>query len=192
MAKKPLAPSVKTGQLTKTMQLAHIRLKQDQLGNDISMRNVTPAEVLLLISDHQKNAGGNPVTIVEITKDDAEEDQIESLEADVVRITKTIEDLDKDEITPEVRTVRGNNLQQQLDSIRDRLGRLKHLQARRKYSPTQEAERLISKYGSTRVKAAFPGAIPQLPQDFEEASKAGIGHQPPESSRLFTVGDTGH
>lgn len=39
-------------------------------------------------------------------------------------------------------------------------------------SPLNEKKRLMAKYGKDRVKAAFPGAIPALPEDFDEAKAA--------------------
>lgn len=40
---------------------------------------------------------------------------------------------------------------------------------------TQEVERLRMKYAANKVKALFQGAIPNVPQTYDEAKKAGIG-----------------
>lgn len=173
------------------MLLAHIRLKQEKNGSDVELKYVTPAEVLLLVSDHQVFAGGNPVTISKIVPSEEEEDKIAELEDDKTRLTKLADTISKDENMPyDTRINRQKYVQNQLDSVNDRLERQKFLQARRKYTAKQEVDRLSSKYGRKRVTKAFSGAIPALPATFEEATEAGLAHVT-ESEKLFTAGDTG-
>lgn len=174
------------------MDLAIIRLKQEKNGNDVELKYVTPAEVLLLVSDHQFFAGGNPVKIVKIVPSEEEEQKIEELQADEKRLTKLAETIASDENMPyDTRVNRQKYVQNQLDSVRDRLRRQEHLQTRRKFTTKQEVDRLSGKYGRKRVTTAFPGAMPNLPSTFEEAIEAGLAHSTERNERLFTVGDTG-
>ncbi len=170
------------------MKLAHIRLKMDKIGSDVLIKNVTPAEVLLLVSDHHANAGGNPVTIESQLEDDEEEQPLKALASDISRLEALLESLGQEDLAMDVRMRREGFITNQLNSLRERVARLKYLQARRKFTNAQEVDRLRQKYGKQRVNKAFPGALPQLPETFEEAIKVGPEVETPES-RLFTVGD---
>jgi len=162
----------------------------DKVGSNVEIKHISPAEAILLVSDHHANAGGNPIEQLTVLADDAEQEQIDSLEADQERIGKQLEDLDTADVVFDVKERRANYLRDRLTSIKERLDRLRFLQARRKFTPTQEVNRLRSKYTAARVDKAFPGAIPQLPEDFPEAVEAGLKIKT-TSGRLFTVGDNG-
>jgi len=160
----------------------------DKVGSNVEIKHVSPAEAILLVSDHHANAGGNPLEHINVLPDDAEDEQIDILTADVKRLESQISDLETSDAAFDVKERRQTYLQNRLDSVKERLARLQALKARRKFTPTQEVNRLKAKYGAARVSKAFPGAIPQLPSDFPEAIEAGLQIKT-TSGRLFTVGD---
>jgi len=49
------------------MRSASIRIKTDKNGSEVSLENVTPAEMLLLVAEHHQMAGGDP--IIEISNE---------------------------------------------------------------------------------------------------------------------------
>jgi len=57
-------PAAPTGP---TMKQANIRLLLDKSGHDIAISDVTPAEVTLLVAEHQFNAGKDPILEVKET-----------------------------------------------------------------------------------------------------------------------------
>jgi len=63
------------------MKLATVTLTLSKDGHHVTLHNVTPAELLLLVAEHHTNAGGNPVvkeSLVETgdtTKVEVEEDK---------------------------------------------------------------------------------------------------------------------
>jgi len=60
---KPIeAPKVVGG-----MPIADISLKTDQFGSNVQLKDVTPAEALLLVAEFNRAAGGDP--IVELTNE---------------------------------------------------------------------------------------------------------------------------
>jgi exonuclease VII small subunit len=172
------------------MKLANVRLKMDKVGSNVEIKHVSPAEAILLVSDHHANAGGSPIEQIVVLDDNAEQPQIDILEADVERLEKQITDLDTSEAAFDVKERRATYLRDRLTSVKERLARLLALQTRRKFTPTQEVNRLRAKYGAGRTDKAFPGAIPQIPDDFPEAVEAGLKIKT-TSDRLFTVGDSG-
>lgn len=54
-------------------------------------------------------------------------------------------------------------------------------------TPMDERVRLSNKYGGKRVGKFYPGSIPTLPQDFDEARQGGLGTVAP-TQRLLEVG----
>lgn len=67
-AKKQHAELVAESEAAKIeIPLADVTLKIDKNGSDITLKGVTPGEVLFLVAEHQANAGGNPITKVKPT-----------------------------------------------------------------------------------------------------------------------------
>ena len=143
----PKTPSLKQGEMP--VVSCRVKLSKD---NDIALKEVTPAEVCLLVALHHKNVGDNPVH-----------------EFGQCQQTKAIQHSDPD--NPKARPghkplfVDGKHVGSEVET--------------KTYSTivrnaSDEVSRLCSKYGAKRVRALFPGAIPTLPATFEEAIKLGV------------------
>ena len=170
------------------MQLANIVLKVDPIGSSIPLKHVTPAEVMFLVADFHQKAGGDPIVKFQTVADDAEKSTIEKLQKELKTLEDGFEALDTLELQDEIREKRTNSFQSRIQQKRDKIEELSNLVTLRVIPPKAERDRLITKYGAKRIGKFFPGAIPSLPQTFEEARSAGFGATLPVE-RLVTVGD---
>jgi len=182
-----LAPQQSLGHF-QMQKLAHIELKMDKIGSSIPVLYVSPAQVMFLVADHHSRAGGNPVVKFKPIPDDAEKPEMDKLQAVVEKYEKELEALEELELTQEIRERREESYRARIQQAESRLGELRQIVLRRKFTAAQERDFLVSKYGKKRVKAMFPGAIPQLPTDFAEAQQVGVQSEIP-GQRLFTAGE---
>lgn len=143
----PKTPSLKQGEMP--VVSCRVKLSKD---NDVALKEVTPAEVCLLVALHHKNVGDNPVH-----------------EFGTCTKTSAIQYTDPD--NPKARPghkplfVDGKHVASEVKSeTYTAIAR----------NASDEVARLCAKYGSKRVRALFPGAIPTLPATFEEAIKLGV------------------
>lgn len=158
-----------------TTELAIVVIKTDKIGNSIELKPVTPAQLMFLVADNAVNAGEDPVKSLTIIPDDSEEEKINELQAKVEELTELYNKANNDEtITPEIQERRLSSFQRRIDSARDGIARLQAQRNLRFITPSEEKERLISRYGGMKISKIFPGEIPQLPKSFEEARKVGL------------------
>ena len=168
-------------------ELANITLKMAKVGNSVQRLNVTPAEVLVLVNLHRVNAGGNPIVKLTKIEESREDEQMAPLLKEVEKLTKLRDGLDElDNLTDEVKQKRATSYRNRLEALQGQLDTLKLIKRIRQLSPAQERDRLKGRYQQVTIKAIFPGAIPQLPESFEEAMKAGLDSE--DSSGRFLVG----
>jgi len=139
----------------------------NQIGSSVTLKGVTPPQLMYLVAEHQVNAGGNPVISWEIEK--------KLVEAEVPELDgagKPIIDLE-------------GKPKMQMGFIPGEEDNEVNL------SPVQERNRLSSIYNQKKVKSFYPGAIPALPKTFEEAIESGLQASTGVDRFLTTVGDTG-
>lgn len=174
-------------------KLANIVLKLDKIGSSVQRKNVTPAEVMFLVADHHVNAGGDPIVKLVEIKEDTEEKALVPLRKELEVLRTQLEELADLELTDEIRERRQRSLQNRIDSKEGLIANLESIIQLRNLSPKQERDRLISRYGGIRISKFYPGAIPALPQDFEEARSTGVGQDATPArmldSSLALVGD---
>lgn len=162
------------------MKLANIVFKISPLNSTVPRLHVTPAELMYLVSDFHAVVGGNPVVSLKELDESKEDKALQSAKAEVAKrqsILDALYDPPKDgqlELTPEILERRVNAATARLNSAQDSLKHLEGLKALRNLTPTQERERLCARYGPHKIKPLFTGAIPQLPQNFEEAMQTGV------------------
>lgn len=167
--------------------LANITLKMAKVGSSVQRLNVTPAEVLVLVNIHRVNAGGDPIVRLKEIPPEREDEQMAPLQKKLDKLVELRDGLDDlDDITPEVRTRRENSYRDQIEALNGQLNTLKMIKHLRTLTPTQERDRLKGRYQQVTIKALFPGAIPQVPQTFEEARKGGLDSERAEGR--FMVG----
>ena len=171
------------------MQLANITLKVNSLGSSVDLQNVTPPELMFLVADNHKGAGGNPIVKMEVLDDKFEDEPITKIRAELKDVEKRLADLDELEIADEVREARTRRFRDIIKVKTDRINELLFLKKRRAHNPATERAFLGLRYGAKRMKSFFPGSIPQMPTTFEEAQQAGIGADVP-TQRLLDHGDT--
>jgi ribonucleotide monophosphatase NagD (HAD superfamily) len=160
----------------------------DKIGSSVPVKNVTPGQVMFMVADHHANAGGDPIVKIDELPDDAEEAPLKAAQDRLEAIEKNMEKLDLvTNITDEVRDQRKSKLRRKQQVEMDEINRLQAIQALRTLSPAGERRRLINIFGHTRIAKFFPGQIPQLPQDFQEARQLGTQVEAPYE-RLLTVG----
>lgn len=162
-------------------KLANVVLRQNQFGSTVQIKNVTPAQLLVLTSMFHKAAGGDPFEtrgkvkgIVEIP-DDRESKQIEVNQKIVDENEALLEALDDEELTTEIREKRENAYRARILAAQERINDLRAVEFIRKMTPDMEKRRLVELYGKKYVEPLFPSAIPQLPETFEQARQIGLG-----------------
>lgn len=155
-------------------QLANIVLKINQFGSTVALKHVTPAEVMLLVAEHNSNAGGNPVVKLEVLDDDAEKKPIKQLQTEIAELEHKREELNAVEMPLEVREKRDGQLASAIRVKQDKLEELRRIVVLRGLAPKDERVRLFGKYITGRVKRFYPGSLPTLPSNFEEAQSAGL------------------
>lgn len=173
-------------------KLANIHFKYNQWGSSLHKQFITPAELMLLIAMHSSNVGGNPIITLEVLPDDAEEKPIKEAMAKINELTKRQEvQNNKEDITEEIRTVRIESLQRQIDFVQGTIDSLRARQQLRNLNPVEERRRLAAKYGAKVVGSTFPGSIPVFPQDFKSAQEGGLSAEIVGDRFLVMEGDTG-
>jgi hypothetical protein len=143
----PAGASLKQGE----MPVASCRIKLSK-DTDVALKEVTPAEVCLLVALHHKNVGDNPIhELSDCTRTSA----IQHIDPDNTKVRPGHKPIfvDGKHVGSEVKSETYKSI------VRN---------------SADEVSRLCAKYGSKRVRALFPGAIPSLPSTFEEAVKIGI------------------
>lgn len=168
--------------------LANIRLKMDQFGSDVEKKNVTPAEVLLLVADFHPYAGGDPIKTLKQVPEKAELERLAELQADIEQLTKRhAETVDLLDITEEVREKRLESFRTRITSLQSQLDDLRVINGRRKLDSIQEKQRLIFSYGRKKVERIFPGSSPNLPTDFDSAKRAGLEVSKDTDQNIFVT-----
>lgn len=169
------------------MKLANLLLKTSQVGSNVFLKYVTPAEVMFLIADNHQQLGGDPVVKLDEISDGAEEKPIAALRSEIDKLETQLLELDDKELTEEIREKREKSLRQRIEIRLSSIASLERIQQLRSLGPAAEKQRLLAKYG-LRLSKFYPGNLPTLPQTFEEARTAGLGAST-TSDRLLTVGD---
>lgn len=156
--------------------VANIVLKIDQLGSSVPRKYVTPAEVMFLVADHRMNANGDPIIDIKPIPDNAEQEAIKSLKSDLAKLEEQQNKLDSDaNLTWQAREEQVRRIQDQIQGKQDAINRWENLRAIRYLKPQDERSRLSGIYGNKRISRVYTGAIPILPQTFDEARKIGMG-----------------
>lgn len=150
------------------MKTATVVLKLNQLGSSVTLKGVTPPQLMYLVAEHQANSGGNPIVKYEIEKKLVEQEVPELGPAGNPLI---------DNITGKPVTKIGFVPGDEDNELN--------------LSPAQERNRLASIYNRKKVLAFFTGAIPAMPQTFEEAIDTGMSNPLAVDRFITTVGDTG-
>ena len=141
------------------MKLATVKLNLSKEGHEVFRENVTPAELALLVAEHHTNSGGKPI-------DTDEKGDFTSHALKLTGDTSKIPVLDKDG-----------------KQEKDEKGNLKFHPPR---TNAEEKARLFGRYNAAKVNAMYPGPMPNMPTDFKEAYKLGLGTVLP-SSKLTEV-----
>ncbi len=142
---------------------ARVILKTSKIGNTVTLKRVTPAELMFLIADNHTEAGGDPLVKIEPE----------------VKMTKGMVPA-RDTIGIELKDEEGNPLPEVEGWVKT------DEQIVFKMTPKQELNRLAQKYGK-RIKKFYPGQMPVLPQTFDEAKENGLGGTT-STERLLEVG----
>lgn len=147
--------------------IANIILKLDKIGATVALKNVTPAEVMLLCAMHSGNAGGIPVVKFDLIDPKVNEMSLKSLQDELSKVEDLLESLGEVEnITEEVREKRSITLQQKIESFQSRINAVQHVIGIRNLSPAGERGRLTGKYNQLVVNKFYPGNIPSIPTEF--------------------------
>lgn len=155
--------------------LAKIELKTNIFGSSIEVKNVTPAQLLFLVADNHKGAGGDPIVRLEETDLQSEEDKAAKLEKEVEKFEKIIASISEDDtISQELQGSRIAAATKQLETRQSQLAELQELRVLRNLTPLQEKQRLAAKYGAKRVEMLYPGRAPSVPATFKEAREGGL------------------
>lgn len=149
-----------------SMLLADIVLKKDRDGSSIPVKMVTPAELMFLIADNHAACGGDPIVSIKATKvkkwgkipDLIQNEESGSNWGKLV--PSYTHDYTKEDGKGEPLMTWGW-IETDEDRVVDR-------------SSQEEVKRLARKYDKKKVAKLFSGAIPQLPQTFEEARSLGV------------------
>ena len=156
--------------------IADIVLKYNEFGSTLQLKHITPAELMFLVAMHHRAAGGDPVVKLKEIPADIEEKQIETLSKEVAEFQKKLDALGAEaNITEEVRERREASFQSRIASLESRIQDLRSIQFIRLCAPSDERSRLCGRYSQLELEKFYPGAIPQLPQSFDEARRAGTG-----------------
>lgn len=155
------------------MKLANIILKTEQIGNSVPLKNVTPAEVMLLVAANHAQAGGDPIIKLELAKKKAFKEKGVH-ETDGAGVKQYEADPSKENGKGEPIMVDGwVETDEEIEVKR---------------TPSAERLRLLGKYGAKKVnKVLGSGPIPSIPETFEEAIAAGL-QMSLVDDRFFLVG----
>lgn len=144
------------------MELAHVRIKTDRDGSDILVKNITPAELMLLVASYHAQAGGNPVKEI-IPAKKTEWKKVQDREMDM-----NLRWVDRFELDQNAEDGRGAAIM-----VMARVETEEPLTISR--TPMEEKQRLVAKYGKKKVNATFGSQpIPQIPVSFEQSVQAGV------------------
>jgi len=142
------------------MKFVDIILQRDELGNTVPVKNVTPAELMLLVGDSYPLCNGKNPVIKMIPVMERKRGEVQDRDS-------AFQPMFKDD--PEAENGKGKPI-----LVRGWIETDKEREENR--TPQFEVKRLASKYGGEKVKRAFGnGPIPQLPQTFDEAIQYGMG-----------------
>jgi hypothetical protein len=145
------------------------------IGNSIPLKNVTPAELMILVADNHSNAGGNPIVAKKEIPPEHEEAALKQADKAIAAVEEAIDKINEDNsMDPDVQAKRLRLYGNKLNRLQNQVDKLKNIQRLRLLSPSQERDRLMRTYGEKRVKSLFPGAMPTLPSNFDEATQAGL------------------
>jgi polyhydroxyalkanoate synthesis regulator phasin len=175
-------------------KLANILLMHDEHKSTIQLKHVTPAELLILVTDFHINVKGDPCptsTHIREIPADHEQKLIAPLEKQVEELQEQLDDLDNPPIpetgstvvviSEEIREKRKHSLTSRIERLEDQISDLQRIIALRNLTPENEKKRLMGKYGKIKVSKFFSDAIPRLPETFEQAKAIGL-------SESFDVG----
>jgi len=175
--------------------LANFQLKYNDLGSTFQKRNITPAEMLVLVamfhnsSRDGKYTGENLIDRLVVLPEDHEKKSLKPLYDELEAVEKQIEELAEIELTEEIRERRSNAYLTKLTSLQERIQVLEQLVAIRNLDPATEVNRLQQIYGEEKVSSLLPGAIPSLPSTHKEAIELGMKRKftTPEFGDMLTV-----
>lgn len=154
--------------------IANIILKLDKIGATVALKNVTPAEMMLLCAMHSGNAGGDPIVKMDVIALEDNEKSLKSLQDELTKLESLLEDLGNVEnITEEVREKRSITLGQKIESFQGRIASLQNVMRVRTLDSRSERNRLMGKYNQLVVNKFYPGNMPTVPVSFpkDEAEK---------------------
>lgn len=162
-------------------KLANVILRQNQFGSTVQIKNVTPAQLLVLTSMFHKAVGGDPFEtrgkvqgVVEIP-DDRESKLIEEQQKIVDENQALLDALGEDEeLTKEIKDKRETAYLNRINLAQDRIRDLQSVEYIRKLTPDMEKNRLLGLYGKKYVEPLFPSAMPTLPETFQQAREIGL------------------
>lgn len=160
-------------------KLANCQLKYNTFGSTMQLKNVTPAEMLLLVSmfhSRPDGPGGDPIVEKHFKEipEDSEKKQVEPLMVKLKEIEEKIEETAEEELTDEIREKRTAALLTRQEQLQDQIRSVLEVKSIRDLEPAQEVNRLKQKYGEPKVNALFAGAIPSLPTSFQQAKELGL------------------
>lgn len=163
-------------ELEPTQPLANVLVKLDSLGSDVLVKNVTPAETMLLAAIHQRNANGDPIKSITLIDPEVEIKNIQLLIDELKEVEAKLDELENTEekLTMELVDRRQKRYTDQIESLTGRIQAAKQVQAIRYLSPSDEITRLKFKYQHKHVKALFPSAMSNLPKTHELAKQFGL------------------
>jgi hypothetical protein len=159
-----------------TQPLANIMLKMSREGSSVALKNVTPAEVMLLCAMHSSNAGGMPILRSEIIPSGYEQQQAlpykEEMENLQAQLDKVYDDANR--VTAEVIDKRILSLNDRIRSLESIIQGYAQTATIRYLSPEDEKARLGQKYLQPQIEKLYPGFIPaNFPKTFKQARKFG-------------------
>jgi len=175
--------------------LANFQLKYNDLGSTFQKRNITPAEMLVLVSMFHNSGrdgrfmGENLIDRLKVIDEDHEKKLLKPLYESLEAVEKQIEELETAELTDEIRERRSNAYLTKLTSFQERIAELEQLVAIRNLDPVVEKNRLSMIYGEERIESLFPGISPAMPATHKEAQELGMKRKiaSPEFSDMLSV-----
>ena len=160
--------------------LANCQIKYNTFKSTTQHRNITPAELLVLVTQFHGPAGGDPVDRLKEIPADAETKEIKKLQEALNGYEQKLEETDNEELTPEIRARREQALQTKINALTEQIQAQANVIQLRNLRPEQERARVIGKYGKKLVETLFTGAIPVLPESFKHALTLGLGTEMPQ------------
>lgn len=175
--------------------LANFQLKYNDLGSTFQKRNITPAEMLVLVSMFHNSGrdgrfmGENLIDRLKVIDEGHEKTLLKPLYESLETVEAQLEKLETDEVTDEIRERRSNAYLTKLTSLQERITELEQLVAIRNLDPATEKNRLSMIYGEERIESLFPGMNPTLPSTHKEAQEFGMKRKmvSPEFSDMLSV-----